>query len=588
MITLEQLLFATAVKNANLLKTLKIQAAFLLLALGSFISAQAQSFLREIDINGQQKAALVITMPDMGALYAIPSEASGTLVLLRYDQLGTKLWERDITINGGYIDNVSEMKLHETAGQKPKILISGNGKYPWFASFCETGRTINPIALNFLIEFEDYRWYGSNNFTILRSNDYMVSLSHGGINTMTLIRIDASGRTSITYQNATLNGSGFYLYDLKEDPTVDNVIWFCGAFYSKSHESVIGIFNAGDASAKGLAPFHAKAIYASISYIDSLGYPHTNNAIDRIGFATISGKMKLLAIGHVNTINHVGSRNLTLQVLDPALIDNPGANAVDVQIISLGSSISSGEDMGRFHLRPWLPFHQDSLFLLSGYGRSMPFIGIVNPSKQGFSKIYAVPTDKVSKPDNHIPAYFDIADSGNIWIGTEYSANTNRNAFTGKVNLMKNNSCLNEMNPRTISLSAYYKTLNFLNNNYRDSNINLKSTTLTIYPINSTSRTLCENGITNGYVSTEEFDNKQGSISLFPNPASDKVNLSLPHGFAAQRIQILDLNGRVLQDYPGDCRTVSIKQFPSGVYLVQVIGSGKILQSRLIKQEESR
>lgn len=85
-------------------------------------------------------------------------------------------------------------------------------------------------------------------------------------------------------------------------------------------------------------------------------------------------------------------------------------------------------------------------------------------------------------------------------------------------------------------------------------------------------------------VSNEEADSGSGVFTLFPNPATDWVNIVSPHGFEADQIQLLNMNGQELPVQVEDNRRLSLANLPSGVYLVWITTGRSIVHKRVVKE----
>ena len=74
------------------------------------------------------------------------------------------------------------------------------------------------------------------------------------------------------------------------------------------------------------------------------------------------------------------------------------------------------------------------------------------------------------------------------------------------------------------------------------------------------------------------FDNVEllsnQSISIYPNPATDKLTLEIPSAISLHQIEITDALGRVVQSIKWKVQshitTISVSDFPSGVYFIKV------------------
>jgi hypothetical protein len=69
---------------------------------------------------------------------------------------------------------------------------------------------------------------------------------------------------------------------------------------------------------------------------------------------------------------------------------------------------------------------------------------------------------------------------------------------------------------------------------------------------------------------------KTNQIILFPNPAHDRVNLSVYAEFA----EILDISGRSVTTFSGN--SVGLQNIPAGVYFVRIQANGLTSVSPLV------
>jgi hypothetical protein len=82
-------------------------------------------------------------------------------------------------------------------------------------------------------------------------------------------------------------------------------------------------------------------------------------------------------------------------------------------------------------------------------------------------------------------------------------------------------------------------------------------------------------------VGVEKFNSEQ-LFSIYPNPATHLVNISLPS--VATQVTIADMLGKVVfiqKDATGQL-TISTETFTNGFYLVQAESNGKIMTKKLV------
>lgn len=84
---------------------------------------------------------------------------------------------------------------------------------------------------------------------------------------------------------------------------------------------------------------------------------------------------------------------------------------------------------------------------------------------------------------------------------------------------------------------------------------------------------------TGSTVGIKEVQNATGNLSLFPNPASDFVQITLPvNTTQSVAVEIYDVNGRLVysklkEAVSGELKEkVEVKDFPKGTYLLKVVG----------------
>jgi hypothetical protein len=85
-------------------------------------------------------------------------------------------------------------------------------------------------------------------------------------------------------------------------------------------------------------------------------------------------------------------------------------------------------------------------------------------------------------------------------------------------------------------------------------------------------------------VSSKEAEFGKGVFKLFPNPATDWVNIVSPHGFQIDQVQLLNLNGQVLPVQAENNRRISLANLPSGVYLVRIATGKTVVHKRIVKE----
>lgn len=80
------------------------------------------------------------------------------------------------------------------------------------------------------------------------------------------------------------------------------------------------------------------------------------------------------------------------------------------------------------------------------------------------------------------------------------------------------------------------------------------------------------------------------NISLYPNPCSDWLNIEIKgHLTSKAWLEIINLNGQImtrldLQDHIPEITSLSVREYPPGLYIVRAISSGTVQTARLVKE----
>jgi hypothetical protein len=93
---------------------------------------------------------------------------------------------------------------------------------------------------------------------------------------------------------------------------------------------------------------------------------------------------------------------------------------------------------------------------------------------------------------------------------------------------------------------------------------------------------VCINQTTAGNTDIES----EQTLSIFPNPASDMLNINLKAGSFAQ-IKITDLNGKIVWEKTGlnsNLSQIDISQLTNGIYTIQIIEKNEFQTARLLVQ----
>ena len=59
--------------------------------------------------------------------------------------------------------------------------------------------------------------------------------------------------------------------------------------------------------------------------------------------------------------------------------------------------------------------------------------------------------------------------------------------------------------------------------------------------------------------------------TVYPNPATDVLNISVPDCLETERIDLLNIDGKLVHSYMGDVKLLNIGDLSSGVYFVRIV-----------------
>ena len=84
----------------------------------------------------------------------------------------------------------------------------------------------------------------------------------------------------------------------------------------------------------------------------------------------------------------------------------------------------------------------------------------------------------------------------------------------------------------------------------------------------------------NSFLSTQDLE--QVRLHVYPNPASDV--LTIDTDLAIERLEILDLSGRVVQTHEATVESINIAALNSGVYFLQISDGVRTIERRFVKR----
>jgi hypothetical protein len=80
------------------------------------------------------------------------------------------------------------------------------------------------------------------------------------------------------------------------------------------------------------------------------------------------------------------------------------------------------------------------------------------------------------------------------------------------------------------------------------------------------------------------FSGNDLGVSVYPNPASTFIQVSLPKSLAPQRYSLTDLNGKVIEsgNYPATNNTLDISRIADGLYLLNLYADENVYNKRIL------
>lgn len=88
--------------------------------------------------------------------------------------------------------------------------------------------------------------------------------------------------------------------------------------------------------------------------------------------------------------------------------------------------------------------------------------------------------------------------------------------------------------------------------------------------------------LTGENLSNDAFSNKK--ISIYPNPATNILNISLEENATIERVTITDISGKKVMEQDGNVSTVNIERLANGMYVLEVISGGNKMVEKFIKE----
>lgn len=83
---------------------------------------------------------------------------------------------------------------------------------------------------------------------------------------------------------------------------------------------------------------------------------------------------------------------------------------------------------------------------------------------------------------------------------------------------------------------------------------------------------------------TESFTEENPTISIFPNPTSDKIFINSPENVTIQKIELISINGEKVAIQNNNLEFITLKDYSDGVYIVKIQTSNEnIVYRRIVK-----
>jgi hypothetical protein len=88
---------------------------------------------------------------------------------------------------------------------------------------------------------------------------------------------------------------------------------------------------------------------------------------------------------------------------------------------------------------------------------------------------------------------------------------------------------------------------------------------------------------------TAGMETLAGSFAVYPNPTSDNLNVENGLGLTIDRIELLDMSGRVVLvaqkgTFNNELAQISVQNLTTGVYTLKMTAGTQTFTSRIIKQ----
>lgn len=85
-------------------------------------------------------------------------------------------------------------------------------------------------------------------------------------------------------------------------------------------------------------------------------------------------------------------------------------------------------------------------------------------------------------------------------------------------------------------------------------------------------------------LATETYTAVENLVRLYPNPASDNLNILISNTIELQKVSIYNLQGQQVDVFSGNQTNLNISKLKSGVYLVKIDTNQGTVNHQLIKK----
>ncbi|MFA7446605.1 MAG: T9SS type A sorting domain-containing protein, partial [Flavobacteriaceae bacterium] len=83
-----------------------------------------------------------------------------------------------------------------------------------------------------------------------------------------------------------------------------------------------------------------------------------------------------------------------------------------------------------------------------------------------------------------------------------------------------------------------------------------------------------------GGLETDSFSGNH--LKIYPNPASEKINIEYDNSLNIQKIRLLDLSGRVIKLYKKDYKSLDVSDIHNGEYILNIITNKETITKKIL------